>query len=230
MKKLGLVGGMGPESTIPYYHDIVYGVQKKVGGNAFPQLTIESVNVFEVLEFCKQEKYDELVNYLMQAIRNLEKSGADFAALSANTPHIVFERLKEQANIPLVSIVEACCDEAKRQNFSKIGLLGTIFTMKGAFFKKPFEENGIKIIVPTDDEMQYINEKIAQELELGIVKPETLQGFQQIITRMKEEQGIEAIVLGCTELPLLLNDEVSPVPCLDTMQIHVQALIDMIEE
>lgn len=91
MKKLGLVGGMGPESTIPYYQDIVYGVQKKVGGNAFPQLTIESVNVFEVLELCRQEKYDELVEYLLQAIRNLEKSGVDFAALSANTPHIVFD-------------------------------------------------------------------------------------------------------------------------------------------
>lgn len=100
--------------------------------------------------------------------------------------------------------------------------------MKGEFFRNPFEENGIEVIVPTDDEMQYINEKIAQELELGIVKQETLQGFQKIITRMKDEQGIEAIVLGCTELPLLLNNEVSPVPCLDTMQIHVQALVDRI--
>lgn len=230
MKKLGLVGGMGPESTIPYYHDIVYGVQEKIGRNAFPELTIESVNVFEVLSLCGEEKYDELTNYLLNAIRNLEKSGADFAALSANTPHIVFDRLKEQANIPLVSIIEACCDEAKRQKLSKIGLLGTIFTMKGTFFKKPFEESGIKVIVPTDDEMQYINEKISQELELGIVKPDTLQSFQRIITRMKEEQGIEAIVLGCTELPLLLNDEVSPVPCLDTMKIHVQTLIDRIVE
>lgn len=86
MKKLGLVGGMGPESTIPYYHDIVYGVQEKIGGNVFPQLTIESVNVFEVLRLCGEEKYDELVDYLLQAIHNLEKSGADFAALSANTP------------------------------------------------------------------------------------------------------------------------------------------------
>jgi len=228
MKKLGLIGGMGPESTIPYYHDIVYGVQKKIGGNAFPELTIESVNVFEVLRLCGEEKYDELTAYLMQAIHNLEKSGADFAALSANTPHIVFDRLKEQANIPLVSIIEACCEEAKRRNYKKIGLLGTIFTMKGSFFKKPFDENGIEVMIPTDSEMQYINEKIAQELELGIVKSETLVGFQRIINRMKKEQGIEAIVLGCTELPLLLNNEVSPVPCLDTMKIHVQTLVNMI--
>lgn len=228
MKKLGLVGGMGPESTIPYYHDIVYGVKDKIGGNVFPKLTIECVNVFEVLELCGQEKYDELVDYLMHAIHNLEKSGADFAALSANTPHIVFDRLKEQASIPLVSIIEACCNEAKRRNYNKIGLLGTIFTMKGTFFKKPFIENGIQVIVPTDDEIQYINEKIAKELELGIVKPDTLIEFQKIITRMEKEQGIEAIVLGCTELPLILNDAVSSVPCLDTMKIHIQTLVDMI--
>lgn len=100
--------------------------------------------------------------------------------------------------------------------------------MKGTFFKNPFEENGIEVMIPADEEMQYINEKISQELELGIIKSETLEGFQQIINRMKKEQGIEAIVLGCTELPLLLNNEVSPVSCLDTMKIHVQTLVDMI--
>ena len=157
MKKLGLVGGMGPESTIPYYHAIVYGVKDRIGEKFFPNLTIESVNVFEALKLCNEQKYDELTDYLMRAIRNLIKSGADFVALSANTPHI-----------------------------------------------------------------------ISSELELGIVKEETLENFQKIIKRMTEEEGIEAIILGCTELPLLLNDEVSPVPCLDTMKIHTQHLIDWI--
>ena len=230
MKKLGLVGGMGPESTIPYYHDIVYGVQKRVGTDCFPNLTIESVNVFDVLRFCKEQKYDELTKYLLNAIRNLANSGADFAALSANTPHIVFDRLKEQSPIELISIIEATKDEALRQNKKKIGLLGTIFTMTGEFFKQPFLDSGIEIVVPTTDEMEFVNQKIAFELELGIVKEETLQDFQRIIMRMKNEEGIEAIILGCTELPLLLNDEVSPVPCLDTMKIHVEALIDRIVE
>lgn len=230
MKKLGLVGGMGPESTIPYYHDIVYGVQKRVGTDCFPNLTIESVNVFDVLRFCKEQKYDELTEYLLNAIRNLANSGADFAALSANTPHIVFDRLKEQSPIELISIIEATKDEALRQNKKKIGLLGTIFTMTGEFFKQPFLDSGIEIVVPTTDEMEFVNQKIASELELGIVKEETLQDFQRIIMRMKNEEGIEAIILGCTELPLLLNDEVSPVPCLDTMKIHVEALIDRIVE
>lgn len=228
MKKLGLIGGMGPESTIPYYHDIVYGVQEAIGEQAFPELTIESVNVFKVLGLCKERKYDELTKYLMRAIDNLAKSGADFAALSANTPHIVFDRLKEQSPIPLISIVEATCEEAKRRGLKKIGLLGTIFTMTGEFFKAPFIKKGIEVIVPTGSEMELINEKISAELELGIVKDETLTAFQQIIARMRDEDGIEAIVLGCTELPLLLNDEVSPVPCLDTMQIHIQEIVKTI--
>lgn len=230
MKKLGLVGGMGPESTIPYYHDIVYGVQNRIGKKYFPNLTIESINVFDILKLCSEKKYDELTDYLMNAIQNLINSGVDFIALSANTPHIVFDRLQVQSTVPLVSIIEATRDEALRLNKHKVGLFGTIFTMTGDFFKKPFYHSNIEIITPTVKEMEYINCKISSELELGIVKEETLQSFQKIIKRMQEEEGIEAIILGCTELPLLLNDKVSPVPCLDTMKIHIQHLIDRIVE
>lgn len=229
-EKLGLVGGMGPESTIPYYRDIVYGVQKKVGMNFFPNLTIESVNVFEVLRFCSEQKYDELVDYLMKAINNLVSSGADLVALSANTPHIVFDKLQVQSKVPLVSIIEATRDEAIRLNKRKLGLLGTVFTMKEEFFKRPFLDSDIEIVVPTEAEMEYINHKIATEVELGIVKAETLNYFQKIIERMKKDSEIEAIILGCTELPLILNDKVSPVMCLDTMKIHIETLVNMIVE
>lgn len=223
MKKLGLVGGMGVESTIPYYHDIVYGVQNKIGKKFFPNITIESVNAFDVLGLCSEQKYDELTDYLMQAIKNLTTSGADFIALSANTPHIVFDRLQNISTVPLVSIVEATCNEAIRLNIHKLGLLGTIFTMTEDFFKKPFYNSNIEIITPTAEEMEYINLKISSELEFGVIKEETLQGFQKIIKRMQQEDSIEAVILGCTELPLLLNDEVSPIPCLDTMKITYTA-------
>lgn len=230
MKKLGLVGGMGPESTISYYRDIVYGVQERGGKDFFPNLTIESINVFDVLQFCSEQKYDELIEYLMVAINNLEKSGVDFIALSANTPHIVFDRLKEKSTVPLVSIIEATRDEAIRLHKRKLGLFGTVFTMRGDFFKIPFKNSDIEIVIPTKEEMEFINEKISSELELGILREATLRSFQKIIERMKNENGIEAIILGCTELPLLLNDEVSPVPCLDTAKIHVQCLVDRIVE
>ena len=228
MKKLGLVGGMGPESTIPYYHDIVYGVKERVGKDYFPNLTIESIDVFDILRLCGEEKYDELTDYLLHAVTNLARSGADFAALSANTPHIVFSRLQELSPIPLISIVESACKEAEKRNLKKIGLLGTIFTMTEDFFKEPLLRKKIDIVVPSDMEMEYVNQKISTELENGIVKKETLEGFKEIILRMQAEENIEAVILGCTELPLLLNDEVSPVPCLDTMQIHIQDIIDVI--
>lgn len=219
---------MGPESTIPYYHDIVYGVQKAVGKQFFPNLTIESVNVFHLLELFTEGKYDEVVDYLMSAINALVNAGAEFAALSANTAHIVFDRLAKLSPIPLLNIVEVTKDEAVRRNYRKVGLLGTIFTMREDFFKTPFIEAGIEVVIPTPSEMEFISNKIYQELELGIINPETLEQFKAIITRMKEQEGIDAIILGCTELPLLLNDEVSPVPCLDTMKIHVNAIVNTI--
>lgn len=230
MKKLGLVGGMGPESTIPYYHDIVYGVQKKIGKDFFPNLTIESIDVFHLLKLCKKKEYEELTEYLLKAVKNLASAGADFAALSANTPHIVFEKLQERSSIPLMSLVETVCDEVKHRNKNKIGLLGTIFTMDGEFFKKPFKENKIEIVIPKDEEKQYINNKISKELEHGIFKKETLEEFLKIIKRMKEEDGIEGIILGCTELPLLFKKTDTLVECFDIMKIHINALVNMIIE
>lgn len=228
MKKLGLVGGMGPESTMPYYYGIVYGVQERTSKDFFPNLTIESVNVFHILRLCRERDYDAVTEYLLEAIRNLARAGADFAALSANTSHIVYDRLQELSPIPLLSIIESTCREAGRRGLSNVGLLGTEFTMTMDFYRKPFVRDNINITVPRPDEMEYINAKISEELEYGIVKDETLRRFQEIISRMKADDGIESVILGCTELPLLLNDDNSPVPCLDTVKIHVHDIVNEI--
>lgn len=228
MRKLGLVGGMGPESTLMYYHDIVYGVQKSIG--RFPELTVESVDVSKILECCQEREYDCLADYLLQAIRNLAASGADFAALSANTPHIVFDQIQGRSPLPLVSILESTCAEVKRHAISRVGLLGTVFTMEGAFYRAPFVRDGIEIVVPTQSERDLVNRRITDELEVGIVRDETRDEFMGIIERMKREEGIQAVVLGCTELPLLFDGFEAPVACLDSMQIHIQTLVDMILE
>ena len=226
MKKLGLIGGMGPESTIPYYHDIVYGVQEKLEDGNFPMLTIESVNVFDVLKYCADEKYDELIEYLLKAVNNVKNAGADFAALSANTPHIVFDELQKKSPIPLLSIIDALYDEVKKRNMKKVGLLGTCFTMEGNFFKKKFIENNIEVIIPDENERKYINEKISKELELGIVKEETLREFINIVDKMIDKDEIDGLILGCTELPLLFKGVKMPVQLLDTMEIHIKAIVD----
>ncbi len=221
---------MGPESTILYYHGIVYETQKRIGRQKFPGLLIESVNVFEVLEYCQKEEYDKLTAYLLRAIENLAAGGAEFAALSANTAHIVFDELKKRSPIPLVSIVEAACEEADRRELKKIGLLGTKFTMEGIFFRKPFLEKQIEIEVPNEQEREYVNRKISEELEAGIVKDDTRRHFMDIVGRMAEEEGIEAVVLGCTELPLLFDGVSGNTEFLDTVKIHIRALVDRIIE
>ena len=227
-RKVGLVGGMGPLSTMPYYQGIVYGVRAKTRDDFFPDLTIESVNVFEILDMCGREDYDAVTMRLCRAIENLAKTGCEFAVLTANTSHIVFDRLKECSPIPLLSIVESTSREALRRSYGKIALLGTEFTMKGDFYKKPFVEKGIEIVVPNEPEMALVDTRIREELELGIIKESTLCEFRAILERMKAESGIQAVVLGCTELPLLLDVGNSPVPCLNTVEIHVADIVECI--
>lgn len=219
---------MGPLSTMPYYHDIVYGVRARTRDDYFPDLTIESVNVFEILDMCRRQDYQAITRRLLGAVENLARTGCDFAVLTANTSHIVFDELQRLSPIPLLSIVEATCREAARRGLTTVGLLGTTFTMTRDFYKQPFVREGIKVVVPSAEEIEYIDRKITDELELGIIKPETLARFREIISRMQREDGIEAIILGCTELPLLLNDGNSPVPVLDTVAIHVAEIVDTI--
>ncbi|WP_409306585.1 aspartate/glutamate racemase family protein [Pectobacterium sp. B1J-3] len=225
MKKLGLIGGIGPESTLLYYRKLVYEVHRRVGGSFFPNLTIESLNVFDVLTMCQNKDYDALVSYLMVGIKNLVAAGAEVVALTGNTPHIVFDELQEQATVPLISIIESTCDEARRLNKTKVGLLGTRFTMESDFFKKAFRDKSIAVVVPTQNEIDFVAQTIAEELEHGIVKEETYARFSNIVERMKREQCIDAVVLGCTELPLLFGQRQQSVDCLDTMEIHINALI-----
>ena len=223
MRKLGLIGGTGPESTVPYYRGIVFAVQRETGN--FPPLTIESVSVFDVLRLCGAGEYEKLTGYLLEAVRNLAGAGAEVAALTGNTPHIVFDRLQALSPIPLVSMVEATCRETARRGLDRVGLLGTIFTMEEEFFRVPFREQGIQVAVPTRAEREYLNRVIADELELGTVREESRARVLAMVERMAREDGIQAVILGCTELPMLLSDRNSPVPCLDTMEIHINTLV-----
>ncbi|MDE7152855.1 MAG: amino acid racemase [Muribaculaceae bacterium] len=225
MKKLGMVGGMGPESTLSYYRDIVFGVNARVGADVFPHVAIESLSVFYIQQLIREERMAELTDYLMGAITNLARCGADFVVLTANTAHIVFDRLQEQSPVPLISIVDATCRHAVRQGYRRLGLLGTCFTMERDFFKEPFRRHGIEIVVPEAADRELVNQRISTELEFGVIKEETLAEFQQIIERMRARDGIEGVILGCTELPLLLNDGNMPLPCLDTVKIHVEEII-----
>ncbi|MBG6242950.1 MAG: amino acid racemase [Candidatus Symbiopectobacterium sp. Dall1.0] len=226
MKKLGLIGGTGPESTLLYYRKFVYEANKRNGDTFFPNLTIESINVYDVLAMCSQKDYAGLIDYLAEAVRHLTAAGAEVAALTGNTPHIVFNELQACSAIPLVSIIDATCAEVKAQGLKKVGLLGTRFTMEADFFKRPFIEAGIDVITPMPNDINFIAEKIHYELERGIVEIQTRKRFLAVIERMYKYEGIEAIILGCTELPLLFTDVQLAVPALDTVDIHIEALFN----
>lgn len=225
LRKLGLVGGTGPESTLIYYRRIIEGVQKATRPDLLAPLSIESLSAFEVFRFAGAEDWDGLTDYLLSAVINLERAGAEVASLTANTPHVVFDRLAERSPLPLVSSVESTRREIRARGASNVILLGTEFTMVGDFLSGPLREDGIAVAVPNADEIAYIQDKIASELEFGVVKDSTREGFARIINRLAADDGGELVLLGCTELPLLLDDDTSPVPTLDTMDPHIDDLV-----
>ena len=224
MKKLGLVGGTGPESTVLYYKAVIDGVQRSEGAKTLPEVTIESLSVFEVLGYCSRGNLDGLAAYLTAAVGNLAAAGAEVASLTALTPHIVFDRLRDVSPIPLVSAVEATRDAAVADGASTLALLGTEPTMTEDFFSGPLREAGLQVLVPNADEIAWIQDKIVTELEYGVVNDQTRDGLVRIVQRLADA-GAQRVILGCTELPLILDDAVSPIPCLDPVPIHTRALV-----
>lgn len=229
MKKIGLIGGTGPESTLVYYKELNTRLNKVAGGKAFPEIAIESLDLYKALDFVSNEKYDELADYILQRIKNLEKGGAEIIALTAATMHVVYDKLKPQVDKPFISIPEAAAEYAVSKGYKKVGLLGTIFTMEKDYLSKAFTQAGIEVFVPSKEDRLLVHNRIANELEYGIVKEESRAELISVIKKMQLENGIEAIILGCTELPLALNKENCPVDCLDIMAIHIQKLVDLLK-
>ncbi len=227
MKKIGLVGGTGPESTLMYYKELNSRIDKITKGEHMPDLAIESVDFRRAWSYVVNAQYDLLSDYLSEKINNLQKSGAQVIALTAATMHIVFDDITKKTNASLSSIPQAVSEEVVRKGYKKVGLLGTLFTMEQDYMKKDFRKLGIEVCIPENSDRQLIAKRILEELEVGIVKESTLKEFQDIIKRMIKTDGIEAIILGCTELPLLLNSDNCPLPCLDSVDIHINELINL---
>lgn len=209
-----------------YYKEIAskYKLRDKKG--YFPELTIETVNMYEMLGYCKAGKYEELTDYLLKGIYNLERAGVDFIVLASNTPHVVFDSLVKKANLPMLSIVEPTYQAIQECGIKRIAWLGTRFTMEQPYFRKLFNENGIDVVVPDEKERIYLDKVIAEELEFGIVDENSKKDIDKIIERLINQEGVEAIIMGCTELPLMYANENLSVPIYDTLQYHIEGIID----
>jgi aspartate racemase len=224
MKTLGIVGGIGPESTVDYYRSLIRMWREQTMDGSAPSIIVNSIDLKKMLDLIAANKLSEVTAYLSGEIERL--AGADVGLLTANSAHIVFDELQSRSSIPLISIVEATREAAEGLGFSRLGLFGIRFTVQGRFYPDIFSKAGISLIVPQEDEQAYIDEKYMNELVNGVFLPETRDRLLTIADRLAKQEHVQGLILAGTELPLILRDSNPDIPLLDTTQIHVKAAIN----
>jgi aspartate racemase len=226
MKTLGMIGGVGPESTLEYYQNIIALYRERTCDGSYPQFIINSIDLKKGLDFMDANNLRGIADYLLEEIGKLARAGATFGLISANTPHIVFDEIAPKSAIPLISIVEATCASARARGLKKLALFGTRFTMQGTFYPKVFSREGIELVVPDPTDQDYMHDKYLNELVPGKFLPETRAGLLAIVDRVKAKSDIDGVVLAGTELPLILRDDShNGIPFLDTTKIHCEAAV-----
>lgn len=241
MKTVGIIGGTGPESTIEYYRFIIEGYRERQSGTgilpvdshaqdapatSYPSIIINSVDLSRLIDWINAGELEPFTDYLVAGVEQLANAGADFAVLAANTPHIVFDQIRERSRLPLISIAEATCKKARESGLQRLGLLGTRFTMEAKFYPEVFSRAGLTIVIPNETERAFVNEKYFGELLQNVFLPETRDQLLVIINQMKQREAIDGLILGGTELPLILRGAESDLPFLDTTRIHVARIVD----
>ncbi|HXO22063.1 MAG TPA: amino acid racemase [Thermoanaerobaculia bacterium] len=223
MKTVGIVGGIGPDSTVEYYRAMIAAYRERTADGSYPPILINSIDMKRMLGLIAADDRAGLTEYLAAEVERLARAGAELGLLASNTPHLVFDALRHRSSIPLVSIVEAACAAVKALGLRKLGLFGTRFTMQGRFYPDVFSKEGIALVVPEPDEQDYIHDKYMNEFGKGILLPETRERLLAIAGRLLEREGIDGLILGGTELPLILRDATyRGIPLLDTARIHVE--------
>lgn len=219
MKTIGLIGGMSWESTITYYQVVNEIVKDKLGGFHSAKILMYSVDFAEYENNMSNSNWDKIATDLTLAAKNLEKAGADFILICTNTMHKVVPQVRMEISVPIIHIAEATADELKTHQISKVALLGTKYTMTQDFFRDRLTEAGIEAIIPSDDEIEVVNNIIFNELCLGIVSEESRKKYSHIIDELAE-QGAQGVILGCTEIGMLIQQKDSSLPVFDTTLIH----------
>jgi len=221
---VGLVGGLGPEATIDYYRRILAAWEQRLPGSA-PAMVIDSLDATRVLRLAASDRA-ALAEYVLGSVRRLEAAGAHFAVITSNTTHVVFADVAARCSIPLISIVETCADEAVRLKLKRCALIGARFTMEAPLYPKAFARRGLEIVVPDELDRPWIHERYVSQLLKGDFRDDTRAEFVSLVRRLHEKHVLDAVILGGTELPLLLRTPtVAGLPALDTTGLHVAAII-----
>ncbi len=227
MKTIGIIGGIGPESTIEYYRLIIASYRERKPDGSYPPILINSICLKKMLDLIGANELAKVTEYLVDEAQKLARAGADFGLLAANTPHIVFDEIRRQSPIPLLSIVEATCEAAQGLGLKRVGLFGTQFTMQGRFYPEVFSRYGINLSVPGLADQDFIHDKYMGELVNGVFLDETRRQLLAIMDRLIERDGIEGLILGGTELPLILRGAShNGIPFLDTTRTHVERAVE----
>ena len=226
MKRIGIIGGIGPESTVDYYKLIIGAFHEKQADLGYPEIIIYSANLSSLMKILGAKKWENLTDWLVEKVVALNNAGAEFAVIGSNTPHIVFNEVSSRSPIPMLSIIEETRKKAQKLDSKRLGLMGTRFTMESDFFKKQFGENEMGIVVPEKEDQELIHHRLFSEIELGIIKDSTREELLSIVKKMIERHSIDAMILGCTELPLILNKDEFGIPFLKTTAIHAESIVN----
>jgi len=225
MKRIGLIGGLSPESTIHYYEILCREYNDKFGELNFPEITIQSLNLQKLVELFGKNDWDGVASILLDAIHRLKGAGAEFAAILANTPHNAYDKIRDQSPLEILTIMDATSAVLLSDEKRKVGLLGTQATMEFGFFQKYFSSHHIETITPEATQRQELDRIIWKELSHGEIRPESRLAAKEMIDDLIK-QDVQAVILGCTELSLLIKPDDSSRPLYDTTQIHAKAILE----
>lgn len=226
MKTLGIIGGIAPASTIEYYRLIIARYREQKRDDSYPSIFINSIDMTRMLGLIGEQKLVEVTGYLLGEVIKLAHAGADFGLFASNTPHLVFDEIQHQSPIPLISIIEAACRATEVLGLKKVGLFGTRFTMQSRFYPEVFSRKGITVFVPNSDDQDYIHDKYMSELVNGVYRDETRDRLLSILDGLVNQDGIQGLILGGTELPFILREEqAGKIPFLNTTRIHVEQAV-----
>ena len=224
MKKIGLVGGIGPASTIEYYLGIIQKSLNEQNNSVYPEIVIDSVNMLKHDVALENGDYSVLGEYLLSSLTNLKAAGAEIAAITANTEHIVWDKICNNFPLPVISIVEETVKEFKRLRFKKALIFGTESTLRSGLYEKALTANGIKAVIPSNAEISLLGKPIYPNLENGIVIPSDKEKMIALANKYIEKENVDALILGCTELPFAIKPEDVNVPIVNTLQVHINAI------